>query len=192
MLKSLVDDNRLYLDSEPVLNRQLYAFASCPARANRGRSIFSFLTNMNRTPQIHRTQFQRKDLKPGENLCEHCTAKCCRYFALPIDAPQSFSDFEYIRWFLLHEQASVFTEDESWYLLVHTVCKHLQHDHRCGIYETRPQICRDYSNENCEYDDGYTYEKYFETPEQIEEFTNARFNSPENFRSPRPGLTVLN
>ena len=77
-------------------------------------------------------------------------------------------------------------------MLVHTVCRHLQDDHRCGIYETRPQICRDYTTDNCEYDDSYTYDQYFETPEQIAEYTNARFSTPENFRSPRPGLPVLN
>jgi uncharacterized protein len=28
----------------------------------------------------------------------------------------------------------------------------LQEDGGCGIYETRPQICRDHSNDYCEYD----------------------------------------
>lgn len=144
---------------------------------------------MNRLPK---KQLKREDLPKGGNLCEHCTAKCCRYFALPISTPQNFADLEYIRWYLLHEQATVFIEDETWYLLVHTVCRHLQDDHRCGIYETRPQICRDYTTDNCEYDDSYTYDQYFETPEQIAEYTNARFSTPENFRSPRPGLPVLN
>ena len=31
-----------------------------------------------------------------------------------------------MRWYLLHEGATVFKEDEQWYLLVHTTCKHLQ------------------------------------------------------------------
>ena len=144
---------------------------------------------MNRLPRV---QKKREDLELGENLCEYCTAKCCKYFALPIDTPTSRADFEYIRWYLLHEKATVFV-DEHWYLLVHTTCKHLQPDNRCGIYETRPQICRDYSNDNCEYDDDYTYDVYFETPEQIDEFTQARFNTPahKNFRSPKPGLPII-
>lgn len=112
---------------------------------------------MNRLPK---KQLKREDLPKGGNLCEHCTAKCCRYFALPISTPKNFADLEYIRWYLLHEQATVFIEDETWYLLVHTVCRHLQDDHRCGIYETRPQICRDYTTDNCEYDDSYTYDQY--------------------------------
>ena len=51
---------------------------------------------------------------------------------------------------MLHDRASIFIEDDTWYLLVHTVCKHLGEDNRCGIYATRPQICRDYTLDECE------------------------------------------
>ena len=138
-----------------------------------------------------KTVLRREDLAPGENLCDHCTAKCCRYFALSIDQPRTERDFDFLRWYLLHDRASLFTEGDTWYLLVHTVCKHLQEDNRCGIYETRPNICRTYTTAECEFDESYTYDRYFETPEQVEEYANARFSEPENFRSPRPQLTVL-
>lgn len=143
---------------------------------------------MNKLPR----QINRNELKPGEVLCDYCTAKCCRYFSLAIDRPTNAKDFDYLRWFLLHQHASIFTEDDDWFLLVHTVCKHLLPDNRCGIYETRPQICRDYTTKNCEYEDSYTFDRYFELPEQVEEYSNARFNKPETFRSPKPGLPVLN
>ena len=71
-------------------------------------------------------RIDRDDLPEGKVLCEYCSAKCCRYFAMPIETPDSFEDMEFIRWYLLHEQASVFKEDDDWYLLVHTKCKHLQ------------------------------------------------------------------
>ena len=133
---------------------------------------------------------RREDLSADANLCEYCVAKCCRYFALPIETPETRKDFEFVRWYLLHERATVFTEDEDWYLLVHTVCRHLQPDHRCGIYETRPPICRDYSTKDCEYEDTWTYDRYFETPEQIEEYAHALLARPGevNFRTPRPPL----
>lgn len=118
---------------------------------------------------------RRADLPKGENLCDHCTAKCCHYFALPIDEPVSRKDFDFIRWYLLHDRATVFVDDETWYLLVHTTCKHLQPDYRCGIYETRPQICREYTTAECEFDDDWCYERYFETPEQIDEYADALF-----------------
>lgn len=85
-----------------------------------------------------------------------------------------------MRWFLLHERASVFVDENTWYLLVHTKCKYLGENNLCGIYETRPKICRDYKTEKCEYEDHWVYDKYFETPEQVEEFAEAVLG-------PRPG-----
>ena len=35
----------------------------------------------------------REDLKPDEVLCDYCSAKCCRYFALPIETPTSPKEF---------------------------------------------------------------------------------------------------
>lgn len=118
-------------------------------------------------------KFERKDLKPGEVLCAYCTAKCCRYFAFPIDTPESQKDFDYLRWFLLHGRVAIFVEDGTWYLMVFADCKHLQEDHRCGIYEIRPQICREYTTDDCEFEDDALYDKYFETPEQIHEYAAA-------------------
>jgi len=143
---------------------------------------------MNRLPR----QIKRSELKQDEVLCDYCSAKCCRYFSLAIDRPKNAKDFDYLRWYLLHEFASLFTEEDDWYLLVHTTCKHLRPDNRCGIYQTRPKICQDYKTDECEYDDDYTFDRYFELPEQIEEYSNARFNRPSNFRSPKPGLPILN
>jgi uncharacterized protein len=131
---------------------------------------------------------RREDLRSGEVLCNHCTAKCCRYFALPIDKPKTWEDFDYIRWYLLHERASIFTDEGSWYLLVHNECKHLRADQLCDIYETRPQICRDYTTNDCEYDDEWVYDHYWETPEQIEEYAEALLGprGSESIRSAKP------
>lgn len=137
---------------------------------------------------------RRANMPPTANLCEHCTAKCCKYFALPIDTPTEAKDFDYIRWYLLHDRASVFIDDDTWYLLVHTTCRHLQSDNRCGIYFTRPQICRDYHTDACEYEDDWTYDHYFETPEQVEEYVEARFGrgKGQSIRSPQPvGLPMF-
>ncbi|MBI2825816.1 MAG: YkgJ family cysteine cluster protein [Planctomycetia bacterium] len=140
------------------------------------------------TRQIH-----REDLKPGECLCDHCSAKCCKYFALPIDTPKTREEFDYLRWYLLHDQATAFVEDGSWYLLVHTVCKHLRPDNRCGIYNERPQVCREYSTTNCEYEDDWVYERYFETPEQVDEYVEAVLppKRRHTFRGRRPPLLPI-
>ena len=116
---------------------------------------------------------KREDLKPGENLCEHCTGRCCRYFALPIEKPKTRDDFDHIRWYMMHGDVSMFVDGGTWYLMVHADCKHLQADHRCGTYETRPGICRTYTTDECEFDNDACYDQLFETPEQIEEYMEA-------------------
>ena len=97
-----------------------------------------------------------------------------------------------MRWFLLHERASVFREGKTWYLLVHTVCRHLQDNNMCGIYETRPQVCRDYSTKDCEYEDDWTYDFYLERPEQVAEYCEATLQDDyDTIRSPKPALLPI-
>jgi Fe-S-cluster containining protein len=116
---------------------------------------------------------RRQDLKPGEVLCTYCTAKCCRYFALNIDTPKKWDDYDMIRWYLAHDHTAIFVEDGDWYLLIQTKCNYLMDDNRCAIYDDRMEICRKYTTVNCEYDDDATYEKYFDAPEQIWEYAEA-------------------
>ena len=105
--------------------------------------------------------------------CHLCTARCCKYFALPIDTPTDKEDYEHIRWYLMHEGVAVWMDDGDWYLEVRTVCKHLQPDNSCGIYETRPQICRDYGSQGeeegpCEFfTDDLKYDLYFESDDDF-------------------------
>lgn len=118
-------------------------------------------------------KIRREDLKEGEVLCSYCTAKCCRYFALGIDAPKTWNDFDNMRWYMMHGPVCIFVDEGSWYLMVIADCQHLQADHMCGAYETRPQICRVYTTDNCEYDEDGVYDQYFETPEQLWEYAHA-------------------
>lgn len=101
-------------------------------------------------------------------LCDSCAALCCRYFALPIDNPESKRDFDNIRWYLVHENVVVFVEKKQWYIGIMNRCKHLQSDNRCGIYQTRPTICRSYSTDNCDYHGGdYDYEHLFTSADAL-------------------------
>lgn len=143
---------------------------------------------------LRKPKLRREQLPSGEVLCSYCTAKCCRYFALPIEEPTTREDWEFVRWYLLHEGATVFREDDAWYLLVHTACKHLGPDNRCGIYETRPLICQQYSTKDCEYEDDWLYEQYLETAEQAAEYAEAILprKRGESIRSPKPpALPIL-
>ena len=104
-------------------------------------------------------------------LCEHCTAMCCRYIALPIDEPATRQDFDDIRWYLAHENVTVFVEKGQWYISFATSCRYLTSDRKCSIYERRPRICRSYDLVNCDYHGGeYRYELYFSEPAEIEHY----------------------
>jgi len=118
----------------------------------------------------------RKEENMGCVLCEHCTAECCRYVALPLETPTSKRDFDDIRWYLMHENITVFVEDRAWYVQFRTRCRNLQSDFRCGVYETRPAICREYKAENCDYVGGdYGYKQLFTEPDQIGKFAEEYF-----------------
>ena len=93
-------------------------------------------TRRNRLPSLASIPVQ-------EAPCHKCSALCCRYFALQIDTPEDAEDFDSIKWYLIHEDTWVWVDDNEWYVQVDRKCKHLQSNNLCGIYETRPQICRD-------------------------------------------------
>lgn len=61
----------------------------------------------------HPGNIKRHEVPEGKVLCDYCTAKCCRYFSLAIDRPKSAKDLDYYRWYLLHEHATIFTEDDD-------------------------------------------------------------------------------
>ncbi len=130
----------------------------------------------------------RKELPKGEVLCSYCTARCCRYFSLPIETPKTWEDYDAIRWYMFHGKVHLFVDNGKWYLVVFADCEHLQPDNRCGTYETRPNICRKYSTSFCEYDNDTLYQQLFECAEQLWEYAEAVL--PPRKTKPR-GLPVL-
>jgi Fe-S-cluster containining protein len=112
-----------------------------------------------------------------EVLCDQCTALCCRYFALPIETPETPQDYDDIRWYLCHKNISVFVEDGDWYINIRNKCKHLSDkDCSCKIYPKRPRICRQYAYRNCDKTEGeYDYELHFTNEKQMEEYIKIKF-----------------
>lgn len=110
--------------------------------------------------------------------CHLCTASCCRYFALQLDKPRTKQDHDHIRWYLMHEGIVVWVQDGDWYLEVRTACRHLLPDNRCGIYDDRPQICRDYGlpgADPCEYfTDDLEYDVLFENDAEFVAWLEAK------------------
>jgi Fe-S-cluster containining protein len=103
--------------------------------------------------------------------CVECGARCCRYFCFEIDTPDTYEEYENIRWFLCHEGVSVHIDDGDWYISIANRCKMLGENDRCIMYEKRPLICRKYAVGNCDFTQGgYEYEALFELPEQVEAY----------------------
>ncbi len=134
---------------------------------------------------------RREDLAPGACLCDHCVGKCCRYFSLTITTPTTWDDFDAIRWYLAHGETLVYVDKGDWYLLVGTRCKYLRRDNRCGIYLNRPKICQEYTTDDCEYDTDWTFEKVFETAEQIWEYAEAILPPRRRPKPANAPLTVV-
>ncbi len=88
-----------------------------------------------------------------ENKCSFCRGTtCCTYLTHRIDSPRSMEDFDLLLWQISHINTQVYKDEDGWFLLVNNRCGHLQPDGRCGIYETRPQVCREHSNDGCEFE----------------------------------------
>lgn len=121
------------------------------------------------------------------SLCDQCAALCCRYFALQIDTPSSVEDFDNIRWYLLHENVVVFIEKKKWFVAFLSRCKHLREDNRCGIYQTRPRICRKYTTDNCDYHGGeYDFEKLFTSAEDLRLYAEKLLNRRRAKKGQKP------
>jgi Fe-S-cluster containining protein len=112
-------------------------------------------------------------------LCDECPGLCCRYFAFPIETPETEEDYDDIRWFLCHKNISVFVEEGDWYINVKNKCRHLTNgSNRCAIYQKRPRLCRTYSTRDCDFTDGeYDYELHFTSDKQMEEYIKIKFGN---------------
>lgn len=113
-----------------------------------------------------------------ENKCGFCTGSlCCTYITEGLSTPRSKSDFNHLLWQISHDNVEMYKDDDGWTLLFKTLCSHLQIDGRCGIYEIRPTICRDYTNDYCEYDSApeENWELYFKDHAQLYAYVQKRF-----------------
>ena len=115
----------------------------------------------------------------AKGQCEKCRGLCCRYFALPIETPETREDYDDIRWYLSHEDISIFVEDGDWYLSVSRKCRHLsEKNHTCLIYDRRPKICRKYRHANCDAVLGeYDYELHFTSDREMDEYIRIKFDN---------------
>lgn len=113
-----------------------------------------------------------------ENKCSFCTdSLCCTYITQHLDTPKSKADFQQLLWQVSHDNICIYKDDDGWTLLVSGKCQHLQINGDCGIYHTRPEICREHTNDYCEYDapseDGF--DLYFTNYEDLLAYCKKRY-----------------
>jgi Fe-S-cluster containining protein len=76
---------------------------------------------------------------------------CCTYIAVAIDGPINAKAASEILWHLYHDGISIYVDgDDEWMVQFESRCRHLLDDNKCAIYDKRPHICREYSEESCE------------------------------------------
>ena len=116
-----------------------------------------------------------------ENKCSFCEgSKCCNHVSFEIDKPKTMSDFDQLLWKISHPLIEVYKDEKKWYLLINNVpCNHLLPSGACGIYETRPMVCREYSNEYCEFDAPAEddFDLYFPDYVSLEKYCRKRFKN---------------
>jgi len=86
-----------------------------------------------------------------EKHCNQC-GRCCSYFCVEVDAPESMSDIDDYVWILAHQDVAIHVEGDSWSLMVKSKCRYLYKKGHCKIYDRRPRICRGHEPGLCEFD----------------------------------------
>ena len=115
-------------------------------------------------------------VKQGHRQCETCGAKCCRYITVQIEKPRAKIDVEEVRWFLAHENVSVYidTDDKSWNVQFLTDCRHLDRNNRCTIYSRRYQICHEHDTEDCEGSEAEAADTVFRNTDEFDAWRKER------------------
>lgn len=116
----------------------------------------------------------------SENKCSFCTGStCCTYVTQHMETPRSKEDFRQLLWQVSHQNVKLYKDDDGWTMLVDGKCQHLHVNGDCGIYDERPDICREHTNDYCEFDapseDGF--DLYFEDYFDLLKYCKKRFKS---------------
>lgn len=140
------------------------------------KDVFSQYTT---TSPINAVMKQNNDNKPkNQQKCERCfDSKCCTYLTQHIDTPRSKREFSFLLWQISHRNVQVYKDEEGWFLLFNSPCQHLQENGDCGIYTTRPFICREYTNDYCEFDAPAEggFQLHFKSYEELLAYCKKRF-----------------
>lgn len=118
-------------------------------------------------------KFPDEDRMTESEICVRCHG-CCMYVTVPLDSPRSKDQKDLFRWYLLHRNVEIYIDhDRQWQILFKTPCTKLLDNGMCAVYETRPQICRDYKADACSRV-GKDYIELFKTPAELDLYFESR------------------
>lgn len=88
-------------------------------------------------------------------------------------------DFDHLLWQTAHDKVQIYKDEDGWFLVVNNKCTHLLPGGRCGIYETRPIVCREHDNDYCEFDSPAEegFELFFDGYDALEKYCKKRFKN---------------
>lgn len=116
-----------------------------------------------------------------DDKCDRCTnTTCCTYVTQQIDTPRSMEEYDTLLWQVSHGNTQIYKDEGDWYLLVYDRCTHILPGGRCGIYERRPQICRDHSNDDCEFNTPSSHDDFdllFTSYKELDDYCRKRFKT---------------
>jgi uncharacterized protein len=108
--------------------------------------------------------------------CINCNGVCCKYVAIEIDAPETKKDFEDLKWYVCHKNVQVYVEEDgTWNVEFLTDCEFLDKKNKCTVYEKRPEICREYGQDECPFHNEYVEQHTFKTLEELEKYIKDKF-----------------
>jgi uncharacterized protein len=113
-----------------------------------------------------------------DKKCSKCKKSiCCNSINQKIPTPKSKEDFDHLIWQVAHENINIFKDADGWFLHIQSRCMHLGPNGACGIYDTRPWVCREYDNDFCEFDESIEQasELFFASPKKLEKYCRKRF-----------------
>lgn len=94
-------------------------------------------------------KFNQEEKMTESEICMKCHG-CCTYVAVPLEYPRSADMLDTYVWYLLHRNVEIEIDNyNKWFLVFKTPCDKLLPNGACSIYESRPEICRDYSADSC-------------------------------------------
>jgi len=114
-----------------------------------------------------KTAHKKKTVK---NVCHDCPAFCCHDLTMHLTKPRTKHEIEKISWYLHFDNIKVFIKNYRWHLIVNSRCRYLSlKKNLCTIYEKRPEVCREHSNEGCEAT-GKWYDTLLTCPEEFHKY----------------------